>query len=137
MSDENIQVDAQVVEQLAAVADTMAGLLEQVSQKHENQSRDMDHFRSDLALVRDSIRHIAKVLHEGNGEKPLISRVAVIEEKIDNLEDQQDKIELHMEDGRRNSERRKNIDKKGKYAVIAAVISGLGALGVELFRWLS
>jgi hypothetical protein len=136
MSDDNIQVDTQVVEQLAAVADTLAGLLEQVSQKHENQSKDMDYFREDLSLVRDSIRHIAKVLLEGNGEKPLISRVAVLEEKAANLEEQFDKLELSMEGAKRTTELKKNIDKKGKYAVAAAIVSGFGLWGVEIIRWL-
>jgi hypothetical protein len=71
--DNNIQVDEQVVEQLTIVAETMARILDQVSRREEDQSKDMDHFRGDLALVRNSIRHIAKVLHEGNGERPLIA----------------------------------------------------------------
>lgn len=137
MSDDKIEVDAQVVEQLTLVVDTMAGLLDRVSQRHDNQSQAMDHFREDLSLVRNSIRHIAKVLHEGNGEKPLISRVAVLEEKASNLEEQTDKLELCMEDERKGRDLRKNIDKKGKYAIVVAIVTGVAGIVVEIVRWLS
>ena len=135
MSEDNIKVDTQVIDQLASVADTLGGLLEKVSERHDNQSKDMDYFREDLALVRDSIRNIAKVLHEGNGEKPLISRVAVLEEKASNLEEQFDKLELRLEEGKSSSEKKINTDKKGKYAISAAIITGIGGLVVELVRW--
>jgi len=138
MSDDGkIEVDVQVVEQLTLVADTMAGLLDNVSKRHDNQSEAMAHFREDLGLVRDSIRHISKVLHEGNGEKPLISRVAILEEKVRSLGAALDKVELHLEDERKTKDLRANIDKKGKYAVAAALVTGIAGLAVELIRWLA
>ncbi len=143
MSD-NIEVDEEVVQQLTEVADTMARLLDKVMAEHSNQNKDMDHFRADLALVRDSIRHIAKVLHEGNGERPLISRVAVLEEKVDNLEDDVTKVEedvtrmeLYAHETARTEDEKENINKKGKWALIAALLTGGSALVVEIVRFLS
>jgi prefoldin subunit 5 len=134
MSDDNIQVDEQVVEQLTGVADTMAKLLDQVMERHENQTKDMDHFRDDLALVRDSIRHIAKVLHEGNGERPLIARVAVLEEQVENLDENLKRVELYIHEANRQKSEMDNIDKKGKWGLVAALVTGATALGVEIAR---
>jgi len=111
---QHVQVDEQVVEQLTGVADTMGKLLERVIDRHEGHSRDLDYLREDLRVVRDAIRHIAKVLHEGNGDKPLISRVAVLEEKVHRLEGlEENKVE------------RGRIEKKGKYALYTALITGI------------
>ena len=144
MSDDNIQVDEEVVGQLTNVADAMAKLLDKVMAQYSNQTNDMDHFRSDLALVRDSIRHIAKVLHEGNGERPLIARVAVLEEKSDNMEKIIDdidedvkRIELYAHEADRIESEKENIDKKGKWGVVAALFAGGTALIVEIVRFFS
>lgn len=136
MSD-NIDVDEEVVEQLTGVADTMAKLLEQVMERHDDQTKDMDHFRFDLGQVRDSIRHIAKVLHEGNGERPLIARVAVLEEQIVHINGSLKRLELDMYEEDRRKDEQSNIDEKGKWGLRIAIISALAALGVELFRLLS
>lgn len=144
MSDDNIKVDEEVVEQLTGVADTMAKLLDRVMERHTNQSNDMDHFRSDLALVRDSIRRIAKVLHEGNGERPLIARVAVLEARVDNMDNTiagiQDRIklaELYAHEEERLENEQETIDKKGRWGVVAAVLTGGTALIVEIVRFFS
>ena len=137
MTDDNIKVDEEVVEQLTGVADTMAKLLDQVMESHTHQTKDMDYFRTDLGLVRDSIRHIAKVLHEGNGEKPLIARVAILEIQIGHLDEGLKKIELEMHESERLKEEKANIDKKGKWTLRVAVVAGMSALIVESVRLVS
>lgn len=117
----HVVADEQVIEQLTDVADTMGKLLERVIDRHEGHTRDLDYLRDDLKVVRDAIRHIAKVLHEGNGDKPLISRVAVLEEKVHNLEDDQE-----------NQEERARIDRKGKYTLYAALATGILGLATAL-----
>lgn len=134
MSNDNIQVDEEVVQQLTNVADTMAKMLDTVMERHTNQSKDMDYFREDLAVVRDSIKHIAKVLHEGNGEKPLISRVAVLEKGMSVLEDDVARMELYTHEAERLENEKENIDKKGRWGLIAAIFTGCTALGVEIVR---
>lgn len=121
-----IQVDEQVVEQLTEVADTLGQLLERVVDRHEGHVRDLDYLRDDLKTVREAIRHIAKVLHEGNGDKPLISRVAVLEEKVHNLE----------EDDKEREERLK-IERKGKYALYTALATGVLGLATAIIGLLA
>ena len=121
-----ISVDEQVVEQLTGVADAMGQLLERVMSRHEGHARDLDYLRDDLKLVREAIRHIAKVLHEGNGDKPLISRVAVPEEKVYRLEgDEQDEKE------------RAKIEKKGRYALYTALATGVLGLATAIVSLLA
>jgi hypothetical protein len=134
--DDNIKVDEEVVEHLTEVAGTMAKLLDQVMERHDHQTKDMDYFRADLALVRDSIRHIAKVLHEGNGEKPLIARVAILETHFEHLDECRKTMELELREKQKDEDEKENIDKKGKWALRAAIASGFTALGVEVFRLL-
>lgn len=136
-NDDNINVDEEVVEHLTEVAGTMAKLLDQVMERHDHQTKDMDYFRADLALVRDSIRHIAKVLHEGNGEKPLIARVAILETQIEHLDESIKRVELDAHDKEKSEDEQENIDKKGKWALRAAIASGFTALGVEIIRLLT
>ena len=135
MHDDNINVDEEVVEQLTGVADTMAKLLDQVMERHDHQTKDMDYFREDLGRIRDSIRHIAKVLHEGNGEKPLIARVAINENEIKHITGVITKLELAAHEKERLEEERKNIDQKGRWGLRVAVVSGITALVVEIFRF--
>jgi hypothetical protein len=124
-SHEYVQVDEQVVQQLAETAQVMTGMLERMLETHEVQSKDMEHFREDLCLVRDAIARIARVLHEGNGQKPLIARVAVLEERVSSL----------LKEISRKAEEKtaaRIVSKKGKYALGVAIITGVTALATQL-----
>lgn len=133
MSDnEYVQVDQQVVEQLTNVADTMTAMLSKMMESQEGQSKDLDIFRAELSEVRNSIQRIAKVLHEGNGEKPVIARLAVLETQMNEALLDIRRLEKHEEDRAKAERERKSIDSKGKYAVIAAVVSGALALATTI-----
>ena len=126
MNDDNkhVQVDEQVVEQLTQVAESLGALLARVMGRHEGHTRDLDYLRDDLKVVRDAIRRIAKVLHEGNGDKPLISRTAILEEKVNNLESYA---------ARREEQR--TIDRKGKYALYTALATGILGLATSIINF--
>ena len=127
MNDDNkhVQVDEQVVEQLTQVAEALGGLLSRVMDRHEGHTRDLDYLREDLKVVRDAIRRIAKVLHEGNGDKPLIARTAILEEKVSNLEADALRQEEHQ-----------TIAKKGKYALYTAMATGILGLATSVINFL-
>ena len=148
MADNKIRIDEQVVEQLTHVADSMTTMLEKLMETQRGQSTDLDYFKLDLKQVRDSIKSIAKVLHEGNGEKPLLARVAIIEVQIADLVSDVAKLQTHEEDNlkrmldqadeaRSNKEEQEKIGRKGKYALAVAVVSGLGGLATALISALT
>lgn len=127
MSDkDNVQVDEEVVSRLAETAAVMSVMLAKLSETHDAHGERVKFFREELITVRNSLRRISKVLMEGNGAKPLIARVAVIEEKIDNLEEA---AAARKQDAR--------ISSRGKYALGVAVVSGLAGVVTSLVTLLS
>jgi len=132
IDNKHVVIDQQVVEQLTHVADTMTSMLATMMEAQEGQSKGLDHFREDLKDVRNAIRRIAKVLHEGNGEKPLIARVAVLETRVTELRHDVSRLEKHEEDRQMSELKRGEIDRKGKYAIAVALASGLLALATTI-----
>lgn len=110
----------------------MTAMLSKMMESQEGQSKDLDIFRAELSEVRNSIQRIAKVLHEGNGEKPVIARLAVLETQMNEALLDIRRLEKHEEDRAKAERERKSIDSKGKYAVIAAVVSGALALATTI-----
>ena len=135
-ADEHTKVDEQVVEQLNKVADTMAAMLSTLLESQEGQSRDLDHFREDLKEVHGAIRRIAKVLHEGNGEKPLIARVATIENQIIELRRDLERLEVSDSDRLSQEKEAERVGRKGKYTVTVALISAVAAIGAAVLSFL-
>lgn len=126
------QVDDAVVHQLAEIAESMSSMVGRMLDSQAVQTKDIDYFREELRIVRDAIRRIAKVLHEGNGERPLISRVAVLENQIVNLTEDINTLQQHEE--RRLEEERelKQIERRGRNVVVGAIVSGVFALATSI-----
>lgn len=129
---EHLEIDEHIVQQLAETAAVMTAMLERMAETHEVQSSDLGHFRDDLVIVRNAISRVAKVLHEGNGDKPLITRVAVMEEKIAQLETAVEKLEEHNEEQEKSKKENRLAGLRGKYAVTTALISGIVALAIAV-----
>lgn len=128
-ANERLTIDQQVVLQLAEVASVMTSMLGRLLETHKSQTafgKDVEHLQDNLRSARDAISRIAQILHEGNGQKPLISRVAVLEEKAKSVEEDLDKIEEV-----------KLVSRKGKYVLGAALISGLAGLAASLISLLN
>lgn len=125
---EHVTLDQQVVPQLAEVAVVMTSMLGRLMETHESQAifgKDVEYLRNDLRATRDIVAKIARVLHEGNGQKPLVSRVAVLEERADEMKGDFTKIEEN-----------KQISKKGRYVLAAALSSGLLGFAASLLSLL-
>jgi hypothetical protein len=114
-----------------------------MSSQYSSHAKDLEHFQGDLSLIRDSIIRIAKILHEGNGEKPLTSRVSILEKAAElyqkNLEDTEEwmttrlnRLEEREEARTRAAIEAINIGKAGRWKLIAAVITGMAALATSL-----
>jgi len=133
----NIEVDEQVIEQLTSIADTMTDMVGRMMDTHEVQSSDMKHFKEEISHVREALQRVVKVLMEGNGERPLIARVATLEAQMLNAIDDVDTLQKREERRLINEVEEQKIDKKGKYAIRAAVISGFIALATSVISLLA
>ena len=121
----DLEVDKEVISQLAEVAEMMTEMVGAMVSSRQVHSQDLKHFRQELQGVRDSLRRIHRVLMEGNGQKPLISRVAVLEEKMANVEET-------LEDSVKQKANNEQISRRGKYAIGVAALTGLLALASAL-----
>jgi hypothetical protein len=128
-----LQVDRQVIEQLANTVKLMTRMLERMLQAHEVQDRSLTDFRADLRRIRDTISRIARVLHEGNGERPLTMRVALLEQKLNNLDEDFQRM-LKKEVAMREE---KKLSRRGKYTLATALISGIAGLATAIISLLS
>jgi hypothetical protein len=78
-----------VIEQLTETVKTMSELLDKMSDNHDKLFSNHGSQKAEIAHVKDGIRDAAEritkiitVLHEGNGQPPLVTRVAVLEEQV-------------------------------------------------------
>ena len=137
MSDDEkarIHVDEQVIEQLANTVRLLTAMLERILETRKDQSKEMEVFRDNLKLVRDSIARIAVVLHEGNGERPLVTRVAVLEEQVDGLDEKVDRNKEDISDFSKKQDRDEGIKKEGRWQLWAAGLTGGIALVIQLIQ---
>jgi hypothetical protein len=125
---ERLTPDDEVLQRLAEIVGDLTNILQglatentRLTDERKSQSRDLEYFRKDLGYVRDAVARVVRVLHEGNGQRPLVTRVAVMEEKVDGLEE-----------GARESKKKEIVDAKGKWALRVALVSGLLALATSL-----
>jgi hypothetical protein len=77
------ELDEQV---LANLADALHSITDMVS-KTLKEDRYYPGFREDMMDVRKRIDKVVHVLHEGNGEKPLITRMSLAEFSIESLKE--------------------------------------------------
>ena len=78
----------EVIEQLTKTVTTLSSLVDEMSDNHNkmfssqgNYKAEINHIREDLKGATERITKIIAVLHEGNGQPPLVTRVAVLEQQ--------------------------------------------------------
>lgn len=128
----------EVIKQLTETVKTMSELLDKMSDNHNklfsnhgSQKAEISHIKEGLKGATDRITKIIAVLHEGNGQAPLISRVAVLEEKMSDgagdISRLYDKIEaVNVRDNLRTTDEvsSKRITKE----LVGAVVSSIAAI---------
>ena len=131
MSDDKTpSIDTIVLAQLAETATTMTSIMERMSSHYDGHARDIEYIREALAHARNSIAKIARVLHEGNGEKPLVTRVYLLEQAITDLTKQFEKYEAATNEALR-------AQKAGRWKLITASVSGILALATAVVSLLA
>lgn len=131
---EVVEIDNKVIEQLTNVADQMTKLVGKMAEKHDSHSESFINFKHELQQVRDSLRKITKILMEGNGEKPLISRVDVLETLVKELSSDLKFLENEAAAKEKAALEGENIRNKGRYALWVAVLSGLSGLATAILK---
>jgi len=122
----------ELVAQLASAVELTTGMLKRMLSHHSVQREELETFREDFKRLRDRISRIVQVLHEGNGERPLLTRVAILEEKVEGIEKD---IETMLE-AKRSAQVTKNIRVRGRWELLVAVISAIAAISVGLLSLL-
>ena len=128
-------IDTEVISQLTQVADTLTAMVSQLMQSQEGQTTKFNYFRESLRETRDSIRKISQVLHEGNGQRPLVARVAVLETQIAGLEDDLEELGEQLAKNAQNKEQASLAERKGRYAVAVALVTGICSLAASIIQW--
>lgn len=135
----------EVIEQLTETLKTMSELLDKMSDNHNklfsthgSQKAEIAHIKDGLKGASDRITKIIAVLHEGNGQAPLITRVAVLEEKaaestsdIGRLYGKVDAVNTKIEAVNTRDNLRESDEvssKKMTKELIAAVVSSVAAI---------
>lgn len=131
----NLDVPVEVIGQLSEAAGILTNMVDKFINVREGQREeieghkdDLNYLREDLRDVRDSIKRVAKVLLEGNGEKPLIARMATLEQQMAHAREDIDDIEEREDQRQQNETDAEQINSTGKWAVAAAVVSGVVAI---------
>ncbi len=123
MADED-DVD-RILEKLTAAVGNTSEMMSRLLAANEGHAREARHaaevsenLREEIRGVKRSLEKIVHVLHEGNGQKPLISRVDILETKMNTILD--DKL---VELAQALKDKSKNEDDK-KLANVSANITG-------------
>lgn len=135
-----------LIEQLSETVKTMSSLLEKMSDNHNklfsthgSQKEQIYSIREGLKTATERISKIITVLHEGNGQPPLVTRVAVLEEKVS--ENTQDISKLYtrvdsinVSDTALVTERMSHsiITKKVNKELVASIVSALAAIAAAI-----
>ena len=132
MSDEKntIEPDVEVLAQLAETAASLTLIMERLGNHYDGHARDIEYVREQLGIQRDALAQIARVLHEGNGQKPLVTRVALLEQAFKDLEGDFAKYEAAAAEALR-------VSRAGRWKLLTASVSGILALATAIVSLLA
>lgn len=134
MSEENRD---QLVEQLIDTVTSMTQTLKRVMSQHEFHRDELNAYKEEIKRIRDRVSSIVRVVHEGNGERALVTRVAVLEEKVIDLEKDVDRLfEKHRLLDARKAEETK-VSTAGRWQLRVALVSAVAAIIVAGISLLS
>jgi hypothetical protein len=132
----------EIEKQLTDMVKTMSILLEKMAANHDKLYNKHGNQKAQLVILQDGFEHvknrlesIVKILHEGNGQKPLITRVAILEEKNPDIEADigrlYDKIDfINVRDNIKADEI--TAVKKVNKEMIASIVSALAAIAAAI-----
>jgi len=134
-----------LISQIASSLALTNELLQNLSTEIREHTVELATMKADLANVTDDVNNLSKILKEGNGTAPVLSRIAVLETTSDRLEDGLDNTseifnelssklgELNQKvsdasDAKKTSLAVEAADKKSRRTAIVAVVTSIIAL---------
>lgn len=117
--------EGDAVGQLAGTVSLLIELLSRFIRNNDDDRQISASLREDVRELRVDIEKISKVLHEGNGEKAVTTRLALLERGLSSLN------ESFLESSRDKKEvNTANIS--GKWSVIVAIIAALSLIAAAI-----
>lgn len=127
---DEVGLEEQIISQMAGIVEQMSRMLEQLLARQDEHSGSLlelkREFTENLREIRERVARLVKVLHEGNGERPLMTRVILNEREITDLKEWRESLE-----------RVEETKKKGRWQLTVAVVSGLFGLIASLVSLLN
>ena len=130
-----------LINQIASGLATTTELIQSLSSEIKENAIDVAIMKSDLTNLNGDVRSLSKILKEGNGTAPVLSRIAVLEnsskqlvETLNGLDkdvkETKSKLDLLIVKLEKTSENRKLEieDKKSRRQAIIAIITSIVAL---------
>ena len=115
-------------ELFATMSKTLDGLLEVVRTLVETQGSSIStvkELRRELINLSHELHNINKTLYLGNGQQAIVSRVAVLEGRVDEAVKDLSHYINDLKERDRIKVQKDQISSKGKWAIVVAIVSGL------------
>lgn len=145
ITNDNIAI---LINQIATGLSTTAELVQSLSTETRDNTISLATVRTELTTVTTDVRDLSRILKEGNGTRPVLTRVALLEHDIaslheevedlgdgmtkvnNNLSEIKDKLNILYEKYNTSLEKQKLTveDKKSKRQVLIAIITSVLAL---------
>lgn len=124
------------IKQLSTMMDSMATVLNKTLEKHDTNAESITYIQKELISTSAGLAKVVKVLHEGNGERPVLTRLAILETsfvhrtvEIEAIINRLDSIESKMASistAKINADKDEKTSRNaGKVVITAAIISGM------------
>jgi len=115
-------------ELFATMSKTLDGLLEVVRTLVETQGSSIStvkELRRELINLSHELHNINKTLYLGNGQQAIVSRVAVLEGRVDEAVKDLSHYINDLKERDSIKVQKDQISSKGKWAIVVAIVSGL------------
>jgi phage shock protein A len=130
-----------LIKQIASGLATTTDLIQSLSAEIRDNSIELATIKADLTNVTESTRSLSKILKEGNGTAPVLSRIAVLEITSERIEDTLDEAKKTISGVKSNltslsqkvteltdTKKLNAEDKKGRRQALIAIITSVVAL---------
>ena len=118
-----------IVEQFIQSVQTTSQLIQRLSEQIKDNDISLESLRGELSSIKENLEAISGIVRDGNGDKPLTSRLDLLEQELTHV---QHSIESHItdckktkEDEQQTSDTEKKLVKEKKWNMTILVISSL------------
>lgn len=132
----------ELISQLTEIVGIMTTSLKRLMSHHDFQEERLTLYRCELNSVREHLSKVTKALYEGNGERALLTRVALLENSFKDLEnDLAAIVAAKREEERLEKEKELQnnkllaVSKKGKWQLGIALVTAISGILTAYFKY--